>query len=73
MTQACWPIHTKSFETRIRFEYGLTVIGLRHGNKAVMHALIEETLKIGDILLLTGFWSDKRSPHRRRGRTEHAG
>ena len=23
-----------------------------------MHALIEETLKIGDILLLTGFWSD---------------
>ena len=23
-----------------------------------MHALLEETLKIGDILLLTGFWSD---------------
>ena len=31
---------------------------MRHGNKAVMHALLEETLKIGDILLLTGFWSD---------------
>ena len=50
-------IHTESFEARIRFEYGLPVIGLRHGNKAVMHALLEETFKIGDILQLTGFLS----------------
>jgi di/tricarboxylate transporter len=45
-------------EARLRSEYGLTVIGLRHGNKVVMHDLREETLKIGDILLLIGFWSD---------------
>jgi di/tricarboxylate transporter len=38
-------------EARLRSEYGLTVIGLRHGNKVVMHDLREETLKIG-------FWSD---------------
>jgi len=45
-------------EARIRSEYGLTVIGLRHGNKVVMHDLLEERLKIGDILLMIGFWSD---------------
>jgi di/tricarboxylate transporter len=45
-------------EARIRSEYGLTVIGLRHGNNVVMRDLLEETLKIGDILLLIGFWSD---------------
>jgi di/tricarboxylate transporter len=47
-------------EARIRSEYGLTVIGLRHGNKVVMHDLLEERLRIGDILLLIGFWSDIR-------------
>ena len=45
-------------DARIRSEYGLTVIGLRHGNKVVMHGLLEERLKIGDTLLLIGFWSD---------------
>ena len=45
-------------EARIRSEYGLTVIGLRHGNKVVTHDLLEERLKIGDTLLLIGFWSD---------------
>ena len=47
-------------EARIRSEYGLTVIGLRHGNKVVMHDLPGERLKIGDTLLLIGFWSDIR-------------
>jgi len=31
---------------------------LRHGNKVVMHDLLEERLKLGDTLLLIGFWSD---------------
>lgn len=31
---------------------------MRHGNKVVTHDLLGETLKIGDILLLIGFWSD---------------
>ncbi len=48
-------------EARLRPEYGLTVIGLRHGNKVVTHDLLEERLKIGDTLLLIGFWSDIRN------------
>jgi di/tricarboxylate transporter len=45
-------------EARIRSEYGLTVIGLRHGSKVVTHDLLEERLRIGDTVLLVGFWSD---------------
>jgi di/tricarboxylate transporter len=48
-------------EAGIRSEYGLTVIGLRHGSKVVAHGLLEERLKIGDTLLLVGFWSDIRN------------
>jgi di/tricarboxylate transporter len=47
-------------EARIRSEYGLTVIGLRHGSKVVANDLLGERLKIGDTLLLIGFWSDIR-------------
>ena len=47
-------------EARIRSEYGLNVIGLRHGSKVVAHGLLGERLKIGDTLLLIGFWSDIR-------------
>jgi di/tricarboxylate transporter len=45
-------------EARTSSEYGLTVIGLRHGSKVAVHDLLEERLKIGDTLLLIGFWSD---------------
>jgi di/tricarboxylate transporter len=48
-------------EARVRSEYGLTVIGLRHGGKVITHGLLEERLKIGDTLLLIGFWSDIRN------------
>jgi di/tricarboxylate transporter len=48
-------------EGGIRSEYGLTVIGLRHGSKVVAQGLLEERLKIGDTLLLVGFWSDIRN------------
>ncbi len=47
-------------EARIRSEYGLTVIGLRHGSNVMAGDLLEERLKIGDTLLLIGFWSDIR-------------
>jgi di/tricarboxylate transporter len=47
-------------EARLRSEYGLTVIGLRHGNKVVTGDLSEERLKVGDTLLLIGFWSEIR-------------
>ena len=47
-------------EAAVRSEYDLTVIGLRHGSKVVAHGLLDERLKIGDTLLLIGFWSDIR-------------
>jgi di/tricarboxylate transporter len=45
-------------EARMRAEYRLTVIGLRHGSKAVREGLLQEKLRAGDTLLLTGFWAD---------------
>lgn len=47
-------------QARVRSEMGLTVLGLRHGRKVVSRDLLDETLKVGDTLLLTGFWSDIR-------------
>lgn len=47
-------------QARMRAAYGLTVIGLRRGRKVVGPELLETTLKTGDTLLLTGFWSDIR-------------
>jgi len=45
-------------EARMRSEYRLTVIGLRRGDKVVTNDLLTERLKLGDTLLLVGFWSD---------------
>ena len=47
-------------EARIRSEYDLTVIGLRHGSNVAVDDLLDERLKLGDTLLLIGFWSDIR-------------
>jgi di/tricarboxylate transporter len=47
-------------EARIRSEYDLTVIGLRHGSTVAVDDLLDERLKLGDTLLLIGFWSDIR-------------
>ncbi|NMJ43646.1 SLC13 family permease [Roseomonas sp. JC162] len=47
-------------QARMRAEYRLTAIGLRHGNTVVGADLLEEKLKTGDTLLLTGFWADIR-------------
>jgi di/tricarboxylate transporter len=47
-------------QARVRSEMGLTVLGLRHGRKVVGHGLLDETLIVGDTLLLIGFWSDIR-------------
>lgn len=48
-------------EARVRSKFGLTVIGLRHGGKVVTEGLQTERLKLGDTLLLVGFWSDIRA------------
>lgn len=47
-------------KARVRSEMGLTVLGLRRGRKVLGTGLLEEVLKVGDTLLLTGFWSDIR-------------
>lgn len=51
-------IGSSVLQARVRSEMGLTVLGLRHGRKVVSQGLLDETLKVGDTLLLTGFWSD---------------
>lgn len=45
-------------QARVRREFGLTVIGLRRGKVVHGYGLLNETLKVGDTLLLIGFWSD---------------
>jgi len=45
-------------QARLRSEYGLTAIGLRHGQRAAGPDLLEQRLAVGDTLLLFGFWSD---------------
>ena len=45
-------------EARVRHDYGLTVIGLRRGRSVHGHGLLDEQLRIGDTLLLVGFWQD---------------
>ncbi|WP_431302840.1 SLC13 family permease [Sediminicoccus sp. BL-A-41-H5] len=47
-------------QARMRSETGLTVLGLRRGRKVLTEGLLEERLRGGDTLLLTGFWSDIR-------------
>lgn len=51
-------------QARIRSRFGLTVTGLRHGDKVVTQGLLTEPLKLGDTLLLVGFWSDIRELQR---------
>lgn len=45
-------------QARVRSESGLTVIGLRRGRNVHGRGLREEPLKVGDTLLVTGFWPD---------------
>jgi di/tricarboxylate transporter len=47
-------------QARVRTVSGLTVVGLRRGRTVHGYGLLDATLKVGDTLLLTGFWSDIR-------------
>jgi di/tricarboxylate transporter len=47
-------------ECQFRSRLGLTVIGLRHGDSVVRGSIRGERLKLGDTLLMIGFWSDIR-------------
>jgi di/tricarboxylate transporter len=50
-------------QARVRRERGLTVIGLRRGQSVLTDDFLAEKLKLGDTLLLIGFWSDIRRLH----------
>jgi di/tricarboxylate transporter len=50
-------------EARVRGEHGLTMIGLRRGREVHGYGLRNEQLRIGDTLLLVGFWTDIRRLH----------
>ena len=43
-------------EAKVRTDFGLTVVGLRHGLVANRHNLLQEVLKAGDTLLVVGPW-----------------
>jgi di/tricarboxylate transporter len=45
-------------EARLRDDLGLTAIGLRRGSKVIGEDLLQQRLRVGDTLLLTGFWSE---------------
>ena len=50
-------------QARVRRDLGLTVVGLRRGRYPHGRGLLDETLQLGDTLLLAGFWSDVRRLH----------
>lgn len=45
-------------DSRIRGEFGITVIGLRRASEAIEGDLLDEKLRVGDTILITGFWKD---------------
>lgn len=45
-------------DTRLRADSGLTVIGLRRASEAITGDFLDEKLRVGDTLLVTGFWKD---------------
>lgn len=45
-------------QARLGRERGLTPIGLRHGREVVRESLLDQRLRVGDTLLLVGFWED---------------
>ncbi len=55
-------------DARMRSGSGITVIGLRRGQEIIDENLLHEELKVGDTLLITGFWNDiKRARDERTG------
>jgi di/tricarboxylate transporter len=45
-------------DSRLRADSGLTVIGLRRASEAITSGFVDEKLRVGDTLLVTGFWKD---------------
>jgi di/tricarboxylate transporter len=47
-------------QARLRSDTGVTAIGLRRGSATLGARMLEQKLRVGDTLLLFGFWSDIR-------------
>jgi di/tricarboxylate transporter len=45
-------------DSRIRADSGLTVIGLRRSSEPIQKNFLDEKLRLGDTILVTGFWKD---------------
>ena len=45
-------------EARLRTRFGLTAVGMRHGQATYEGPLLGEKLRIGDTLLVVGLWKD---------------
>lgn len=45
-------------DARLRSESGLTVIGLWRGNKVILEDFLNMQFKVGDTILIAGFWED---------------
>jgi di/tricarboxylate transporter len=53
--------------SRLRSDYGMTAIGLRHGRTPAGPDLLKQKVEVGDTLLLFGFWSDLQKLRRNTG------
>ncbi len=51
-------------DSRIRADSGLTVIGLRRASEAIGEHFLDQRLRVGDTILVTGFWKDIRRSQR---------
>jgi di/tricarboxylate transporter len=54
-------------DARLRSDYGMTAIGLRHGRTPAGPNLLEQKMQVGDTLLLFGFWTDLQKLRRSDG------
>jgi di/tricarboxylate transporter len=54
-------------EARLRSDYGITAIGLRHGSQPAGPDLLSQRIAVGDTLLIFGFWTDLQKLRRTQG------
>ncbi|WP_194776988.1 SLC13 family permease [Pararhodonellum marinum] len=63
MTEAILPVESTWVgktvrDARVKSDYGLTVIGLWRGNAPLVEDFLDVELKVGDTILIAGFWED---------------
>jgi di/tricarboxylate transporter len=63
MTEAIIPAESQLtgktiHEARLKSDTGVTVLGLWRGTSALKEAILDEELRVGDTILIAGFWED---------------